>query len=263
MGNDVREKSIEDLDLSVRCYGLLEGLGIETVGQLVDLPQIVIPLDWPAKIGRLVATELQQAIEELGIEYRGTIVAPSAKEAALRATGDVTARWKTIAAWLETQHPGARDHFNPPATAETIAKAEAELGATLPEDYKQFLALHDGQREFAPMVGLGALLPIEEVAEARRNIFGEETPVAPEGVAEGVRPVDYCNAWIPISRSARGRDYLCIDLDPAPGGARGQIIEYVVDDDARPLVAKSFADLLSLYFEQAQTGEIDLDEEID
>jgi hypothetical protein len=80
-------------------------------------------------------------------------------------------------------------------------------------------------------------------------------------VGEGVRAVDWCEGWIPISRSARGRDYLCIDLDPAPGGVRGQIVEYVADDSARPLVAKSFADLLSLYFEQAQTGAIDLDED--
>ncbi|MCW5831671.1 MAG: SMI1/KNR4 family protein [Labilithrix sp.] len=81
----------------------------------------------------------------------------------------------------------------------------------------------------------------------------------PDQVGEGVRAVDYCDAWIPISRSARGRDFLCIDLDPAPGGTRGQIIEYVVDSEARPRVAASFADLLGKYFEQAQTGEIDFD----
>jgi hypothetical protein len=66
------------------------------------------------------------------------------------------------------------------------------------------------------MVGLGSLLPIAEVVEERQGIFGEETPVDPEGVGEGVR-ADYSEKWIPISRSSRGRDYLCIDLDPAPG----------------------------------------------
>lgn len=51
-----------------------------------------------------------------------------------------------------------------------------------------------------------------------------------------------------------------LDLDPASAGVWGQIVEYVVDDFARPVTAKSFADLLSLYFEQAQEGLIDFDE---
>jgi cell wall assembly regulator SMI1 len=50
---------------------------------------------------------------------------------------------------------------------------------------------------------------------------------------------------------------------PGPGGTRGQIIEYIVDFNDRPRVAASFADLLSLYFEGIQTGEIDLDEDLD
>ncbi len=54
-----------------------------------------------------------------------------------------------------------------------------------------------------------------------------------------------------------------IDLDPAPGGTVGQIIEYIVDDDARPLVAKSFAELLALYFAQAQTDALDFDDDAD
>ena len=94
-------------------------------------------------------------------------------------------------------------------------------------------------------------MPVTEIVQAKQGIFGEPEPIDEDDVGEGVRALDYCEGWIPIVQSARGRDYLCVDLDPAPGGARGQIIEYVVDDNARPLVAKSFADLLSIYFEQA------------
>jgi cell wall assembly regulator SMI1 len=257
---DMRERSIADLELSVRTFGFLQALGIETLGQMLDLPEIVIPPDWPVKIARMAGAEIEQAFHEAGVDYAGSIVAPPLAAASLKAEGDVPSRWATISRWLKAEHPEALAQFNPPAPLASIAAAEAKIGRSLPDDYKAFLAIHNGQSEFASMVGLGALLPVEKVAETWADMMGDDAPIDPEWVGEGVRAVDYSRGWIPITRSARGRDFLCIDLDPAPGGVRGQIVEYVVDDFARPLIAKSFADLLSLYFEQAQEGLIDFDE---
>jgi cell wall assembly regulator SMI1 len=261
MTDDARQLSLDDLELSHRIVRFLGGLGIERLGQLLDRPRIALPEDWSLAAARLVTAELELLFEELGLEYAGEIVGPKPGEIELRATGDVAARWETIRGWIAERHPDAVDGFNPPATPAAIAEAEAALGHALPEDYKRFLLIHDGQDEFASFVGLGRLLSIAEVVET--EIYGEPVPVDPSGVGEGVRALDYCPAWIPITESARGRDYLCIDLDPAPGGTRGQIIEYIVDFNDRPLVAPSFADLLSLYFEGIQTGEIDLDEDLD
>lgn len=263
MTDEVRAQLLEELDVSVRLAGFLSELGLTTVGDLLDLPTIEIPATWPPKIARLSVAELRGVLEDLGVEYTGEIIAPPLKPAELTATGDVAARWATISAWLAEHHPRALALFAPPASPEAIAAAEAALGVTLPEDYKQFLRIHNGQNEFAPWVGLGALLPIEEVAAARANIFNEDGAIDPDQVGPGIRAVDYLQAWIPISRSSRNRDYLCLDLDPAPGGTVGQILEFVVDFDARPLVAGSFADLLAKYFEQAQTGEIDLSQGLD
>ncbi|HEY4178271.1 MAG TPA: SMI1/KNR4 family protein [Kofleriaceae bacterium] len=252
-----RDTRIDDLDVSVRSAELLQSLGVTTVGQLVALPRIEIPSDWPVKTARLVAAELSELINELGLAFEGELVVPAPIPAALTATGTVAERWATISKWLAENRPGALSQFNPGATADEIAAAEAKLGVTLPDDYKQFMAIHDGQDEFAPFVELGALLPIGKIADARQNIYGEETPIDTDLAGPGVRAIDYSNNWIPISRSARNRDYLCIDLDPAAGGTRGQIIEYIVDFNGRKLVAKSFTELLAKYFEQAQTGEID------
>lgn len=260
MTDDVKEQPLEDLEVSVRTAELLSSLGVDTVGELLALPRIEIPATWPAKIANLVKAELAEVLEELGVTFAGEITAPAPREAKLTATGDVRARWTTIAAWLEAEHPSALAHWKPPATEAQIAAAEQKLGVTFPADYRAFLLIHDGQEDGAPMVGLGSLLSVSDVASARENIFGEDKPVDPELVGEGVRAVEYSPKWIPISVSARGRDNLCLDLDPAPGGAIGQILEYIADADERPLVAKSFADLLSKYFEQAQTGEIDLTE---
>lgn len=260
MSDDIRSQSLDELDLSVRAYELLSELGVTTFGELVDLPKIEIPTSWPRKIARLVAAEIVLLCEDLDAPYEGEIVTPPLAPAALRATGTVAERWATITAWLEDHHPAALAHWRPAATPAAIADAERSLGVTLPDDYKQFLALANGQVDRAPMVGMGSLLPVEKLASARAVIPGEATPVAPSDVGPGIQPVDYCERWIPISQSSRGRDYLCLDLEPAAGGAVGQILEYVVDDDARPLVAASFAELLSRYFEQIQTGEIDLED---
>ncbi len=263
MTEDSRDRRLADLELSLRAAELLASTGLETVRELMALPRLVLPGAWPRKVAKLVAAEIDEVFEtvfqETGEEFAGEIVLPPPKEAELRAEGDVPARMRTIDSWLAQHFPQLLAELNPPASKEAIAAAEADLGCVLPDDYKQFLAIHDGQQEASPMVRYGALLRVSELADARRGIFNEETPIDPESAGPGVRPVSYCERWIPIGRSARGRDFLCIDLDPAPGGVVGQIIEFVVDFDERPLVARSFADLLSLYFEQVQTGEIDLE----
>lgn len=261
MSAEVLKTRVDELEVSVRTSDFLGSLGVITLGELLGLPEIRVPDTTRPKMAAMMLAELRDLFESLGVTYSGILIGPPLREATLTATGEVPERWRTIATWLADEHPHALKQFNPPAAAEAIAAAERDLGFTLPDDYKQFLAIHNGQTEFAAMVGRGSLLPVEKIAEIRNGIFGEEIAVDEAGVGEGVRAVDYCPGWIPISKSASGRNYLCIDLDPASNGTSGQIIEYVVDFDARPLIAKSFADLLSLYFAKAQTGEVDLDED--
>lgn len=256
--SDVNSKRLDDLELSVRGLELLSSLGVDTVGELLALPRIEIPTLWPTKIAQLVAAEIRMQLEELGVDYKGDFVVPVMKEAELKATGSVEERWKTISTWLAANHPHILAQWNPPATEDEIASVETQLGVVFPADYRAFLKLHNGQSDYAPMVGLGPLSKVQDIAANRGNMFGEEMEIDAHFVGEGVRAVDYSRKWIPISVSARGRDKLCLDLDPAPGGHVGQIIEYIADAAERPLIAKSFADLLSKYFEHAQTGEIDL-----
>jgi cell wall assembly regulator SMI1 len=258
MSDDARAMPIDDLELSVRTASFLQTLGVKTVGELLTLPTFDIPATTPAKMSGLMRAELKELIAELGLPWPWSDPAP--RKADKTATGDVAARWKTIAAWLADEHPEALEQFNPPATEAAIAKAEKDLGVTLPEDYKAFLRIHNGQDEFAPWVGIGALLPVEKLKVATEHIFGEDTPVPDSAtVGDGVRRVEYSKGWIPITASARGRENQCIDLDPAPGGTKGQIVEYVADDWSRPLLATSFADLLAKFFEKSQTGDVDFD----
>src|SRR5690606_29174126 len=97
--------------------------------------------------------------EELGLEYQGEWKSP-VMPALLSAKGTVAERWTTIAEWLEAHHPAVLETFRPAAGPEIVANAEEALSVKLPEEYKQFLSLHDGQEDSGPMVAYCSLLPI-------------------------------------------------------------------------------------------------------
>lgn len=245
------EVRIEDLDVSVRTWGFLEELGIETVADLLAMPII--------EGHPLVMRELKELLDDNGFIYQGKWATP-AKKQLLEATGSVTERWATIEAWLSDHATAALASFRPPATAIAIAAAEAELGLRLPEEYKELLAIHDGQKDMGPMVGFCSLLPVAELAPTRKSLielFSKGTFDFDETDA-GIAHVAWHNGWIPIGNF--NRSYLALDLAPAPSGKLGQIFDSAVDDHSRTLVASGIADLLSRFFRELQDGTIDLDD---
>jgi cell wall assembly regulator SMI1 len=245
------EIRVEDLEVSVRTHGELLQLGAGTLAELLALPVIEVRT-------ALVARELRELFDELGVEYPGEL--RSTPEApVLAATGTVPERWRTIEAWLDEHHPAEVGTFRPPAPSAAIATAEAALGLTLPEEYKAFVGLHDGQQDTGTFVGHTRLLAVGELAEAKHwlvTLESEHGTTTRDAADPRVAPVGFPPSWVPIASISR--TYLCLDLAPGSGGAVGQIVAYHVDDDDRPLIASSFADLLSVYFTEAQTGAIEL-----
>lgn len=246
---------VQELEVSVQTAVFLQKLGVTTVGELLAIPVLRAP--------KMVATELQLVLEDLGVKYPGELQIEAPK--ALRtATGKILPRWRIIEAYLEEYHPGLAEAFRPPANSAQLAAAEVALGHPLPEDYRRFLLVHDGQDDGAPMVHTCSLFPVTSLAAEHKalcELFPSPGDADEDLVGAGIRPVEYSPSWIPIGRSARGRDFLCLDLDPLPTGRRGQVVLVSVDFDDRPLVAASFADLLSLFFDQVQTGELKVEEE--
>jgi cell wall assembly regulator SMI1 len=241
---------LEELEVSVRTAAFLGALQAKTLGELLAMPTI----EAPAR----VAEELRLLFADEGIEYAGTIASPVVNT--VKATGDLAGRWATITAWLHEHQPATLGTFLAGAAPESIAALEAELGVALPEDYRTFLRLHDGQSSGGPMVWTCSLHPVSAIVEAWREQLGLAEEFGdnfdPSEVAPGVRPVQFSPKWIPIGTSARGRDILSLDLDPAEGGAIGQVILTAVDSDAHQVIAPSFTELLSVYFEGLQTGDV-------
>jgi hypothetical protein len=67
--NDVtaRQKRFDELELSIQCAAWIRTLGIRTVGELLDLPRLVLP-------DELIEAELAAHLDELGVTYEGEIV---------------------------------------------------------------------------------------------------------------------------------------------------------------------------------------------
>ena len=74
-----------------------------------------------------------------------------------------------------------------------------------------------------------------------------------------IKSVYYSESWIPIGISTRGRDFICLDLDPSETGKLGQVIFVSVDFHDHSIIASNFKNFLSMYFVQAQTGKIEMD----
>lgn len=252
MVENQRKILVSEIELSVRTFELLTDLKIYTLGDLLDRSTI--------ECSSMSQKELNEVFLEFGVTFHGKFLTPESEKNILKATGTLSERWKIISQWLTENNSTYLEGFAAPAELEQVRKIEEEININLPEEFKEFLLIHNGQiSDVEPMVWTCALFQADEIIEEWKNLLDllDENQVFADGTADkGIRTVEFSRRWIPIGRSARGRDYLCIDLDPSEDGMSGQIILIAVDFIEHTLIADNFKDLLSIYFTQLQTGEI-------
>lgn len=152
--------------------------------------------------------------------------------------------------------------FRPPADNAAIVRAEARLGRTLPASLRTLYGIADGQTEgSATLLDAFSWMPLDEVldrSEFLNDFFpdgrNEEDPDhAPMDVAPGIKPSWWWPHWLPIMTNGAG-DYLCLDLDPAPGGHSGQVIAYYHDETYRLLIAPSIEQLIEVIASGLSSG---------
>src|SRR5690606_12156798 len=166
--------------------------------------------------------------------------------------------WKRMKSWLKTNAAHIVDELNGPATDEELLALEQQLNLTLPQEYKSFLKIHNGQdRDSEGLIDTEELLSTERVLEEwtvwkdllDNGDFDDSQSDPDEGVKE-----DWWNPkWVPITYDGSGNHY-CLDLDPAPGGTSGQIIRMWHDSGERELLADSFAEWIEDYTDQWEEG---------
>lgn len=169
--------------------------------------------------------------------------------------------WGRIHAWLRTNAPEILDRLNPGASVTRIAMAERELGISFPDDYRQSLAIHDGQARAAwPLLFGWHLDSLDDVlghwralvASATRGDFpeGEQSSITTNGP---VRPQWWNRQWIPITNDQAG-NFEALDLDPAAGGTVGQVVLMAHNYPRRLVRASGVSAHLSAFASELDAG---------
>lgn len=163
--------------------------------------------------------------------------------------------WRRIEAWMGAHAPEALEVLRPGADDDSIRAAEDVLGLDLPESFRRSVARHDGQEvQWPSLVELGFLMSLQHMVDEWRSLteWYEERSDFAEGDAWW-RPGLVPFVW-------RDGDYLCLDLHPPQGRARGEVWALVHDDEP-PLspVATDFGVWLERWADELEAGLFYLD----
>ncbi len=160
----------------------------------------------------------------------------------------VSESWSHLDAWLQSTPDAIPGGLKAAASDDDIRILEGALGVKLPEELIASLKTHNGQADQR------GVCFFDETLLDVKGILNEWTcwrDLVVEGAFEGVTSDpdvgvkdDWYNLkWVPLTKDGMG-DSVCLDLDPAPGGAYGQVIRVLHDDDRRERVAASYEDWL-------------------
>lgn len=160
--------------------------------------------------------------------------------------------------WSTTEQKlGSLMEWWPPgASLDAIAECERALGVTLPTDYAQSVAIHDGSGTLLGRYELSSLDEVVRRAKVFEEIAASLGPPSPDHirVTGPVRGPRWNRMWLPVVRTAGARS-LVLDLDPLPAGNRGQVVEVSRELNAVNIKTPSFAVWLERFADELATDE--------
>ena len=175
--------------------------------------------------------------------------------------------------WIKQNAPNCITHLNNGATLDDIIEVEKEVEIPIPNDYKEFLLMHDGEEgvNFLAIFGDGnQLLPCSEIIsqykldqEIGKEIYDpkfDNPKVWKNNIKEEiifvngpVKPLHFHPKWLPMT-CCNGNVFRYFDYDPAPGGLIGQIIEIDPECCRYEVIADNFTDLVGRYLIDLEKG---------
>lgn len=177
--------------------------------------------------------------------------------------------WKEIERLFQERSPkGYQRYFVPGASDRALASLEKHVGQELPEDFKAFYRVHDGQgrKAFGLVFGL-ELLSLRRIKQEWDNWKRVGEDINPElarlmsSEPKGcVKPLYVNLKWIPFTTDQTGT-HLGIDFDPDRKGVVGQVIAFGRNENKKKVLARSFRDYIHLFVTQLRTLQWSLDPE--
>jgi cell wall assembly regulator SMI1 len=182
-----------------------------------------------------------------------------------RTPASVSSSWQRLERWLGKHFPRGLLALRSGASEAQLKKLEQVLGQTLPQDMRASWALHDGEEpgvwegvifrcRLISVQGietvwrhLQSVLPMQE---AHPDRFGlDECTSFPKGA---IQCVNYTRGWIPL-HDWDGRHF-GVDLNPAPHGVRGQVINFGLGHSAKYVLARSWGHFLEDVADELEAG---------
>ena len=136
--------------------------------------------------------------------------------------------WQEIQQSLLAIAPSIGESFQKPAQESQIKALEDVIAQSLPESFKEYLRTFNGQAQSdSPnyFMGYNLLLPTDEIIETYQMLVEdfEGESIADELNPNKIQPVLWDKGWIPFT-DFEATTRICIDLNPAANGVKGQVI---------------------------------------
>jgi cell wall assembly regulator SMI1 len=177
--------------------------------------------------------------------------------------------WRRIETSLGASAPDLLARLPDGASAASIDAIEKLLGFELPADVRESYLVHDGSggAGILPQDDYGRVNGVE--AFSLKEAFDERAmwvKLLNMGEFKGNRanpkgPIKegwWNPLWLPVTSNGGG-DHLCIDLDPAPGGEVGQVIDFSHETGPRSVVAPGWRAFLEGYAAELEAGRLTFD----
>ena len=176
--------------------------------------------------------------------------------------------WTEIVSQIAALSPGVLASVDPPAAPDAIDALERRIGALLPDGFKQYLAVMDGQNDLGrdhPLIGYNRFLSISDIIETmdmQRFHFGDEDRI--EWMTENkIQPVMWDSRWVPFS-DFEGSPRLILDLHPGRNGTYGQVWQDWPGrdrEDDETVIAPTFAAFSAELLRRLTTHSVEVDDE--
>lgn len=134
------------------------------------------------------------------------------------------------------------------ASENEIVELEEHIGVRLPDEFRVFWSIHDGQDGVLGVFSGERLLSLRQIRQEWDAWRSIDEPAMNDDCADFmasqplgfIKPLYSNSAWIPFTSDHSG-NHIGIDYDPDVAGQVGQVIRFGRDEDTKVLLAPNFA----------------------
>ena len=162
--------------------------------------------------------------------------------------------WREILKQIKLASEDIYASVNPPADALEIQRLEKAVGVELPQDFRDYLSVLNGQKNTEeqtrdrntelPLLGFNPFLSITGILESwnmMNELFAKETEPLEWVTESKIKPYIWRRHWIPFTEY-EGSQYLILDCDPGKRGTYGQVFCWCSGMDYSDVTENSFTE---------------------